>query len=237
MLVIFLYIIFIQGCITTTKSQKYEPQKVIIEVQAVDPTKVEIGDGDKIQRSMEVPNQEGSLSRMSFIIGKKGYIKLFGTLTVSDAVNMWQDLRVLKSMGIKDVLIYLNSGGGGAFAGLALSNEIIKGKKNGFDIEIQVSGLVASAAIPVLSSGSFRIATNDTIFMCHQPSIFVWPGIESHSDIEAKKDMMDLLKDRYLTLLAKNSKLSKEEWKDHTSKTTWFDASQALTWGLIDEIR
>ncbi|MBW2707417.1 MAG: hypothetical protein JRD84_14050 [Deltaproteobacteria bacterium] len=47
---------------------------------------------------------------------------------------------------------------------------------------------------------------------------------------------MQLLRDRYIGKLVDNSKLNKAKWEELEKKTTWFSASKALDWGLVDSI-
>lgn len=210
-----------------------------IKVTSDNDSKVSVVDGGKprLTLSMEVPNQEGSLSNMSFIAKDEAFIKLFSTLTVVDVSNLWNDISVLtKLTEIRKVNLFINSPGGDAFAGLALADQIERAKKLGFAVTAHASGIVASAAVPVFAVADRRFAAPGTFFMVHEASIWKWPGRETASDIRSQNKMMKLLRDRYLDKLAHNSDLTKEEWGNMENKTTWFTALQAKKWGLVDEI-
>ena len=222
---------------TTMQLRPPPPQEIIVKVQATDPTKVEVNNGNNIQKSMQIPNQEGSLSRMSFICKDEAFIKIFSALTVGDVSSLWNDICVLKhNTNIRNVNLFINSPGGDAFSGLALADQIERAKREGFHITAHASGIIASAAVPVFAVCNERLAAPGTIFMVHETSIWKWPGRETASDIRSQNRLMTLIRDRYIEKLAKYTKLNKEEWEKLEYKTTWFSAEKAKTWGLVDRI-
>ena len=229
--------ILLIGCAATMKTGAPSPQEVVVKVQAADPAKVEVRNGDNIHKSMEIPNQEGSLSGMSFVCKDEAFIKLFSSLTVGDVSSLWNDIVVLsKTTNIRKVNLFINSPGGDAFSGLALADQIERAKREGFEVTAHASGIVASAAVPVFAVSDRRLAAPGTIFMVHETSIWKWPGRETASDIRSQNRLMDLIRDRYIGKLAKYTKLSKEEWQELENKTTWFSAERAKAWGLVDKI-
>jgi len=190
-----------------------------------------------VNKTMQVQNPEGSLSSLSFICGGEAYIKIFSGLTVVDVLNLWNDVSVLaRTTDIRNLHMFISSGGGDAFSGLALADQIERAKKLGFHITAYASGIIASAAVPVFIVCSERIAAPGTIFMVHETSIWKWPGQETHSDIISQGKLMDLLRDRYMSKMVKYSKLPLEEWLMMEAKTTWFSAKEAKKWGLVDRI-
>ncbi len=238
-----IFSIFLLSCAPMNRA--LPPQEIIIKVQAVDPSKVDVsngygnagGNGNGIHKSMEIPNPEGSLSNISFIVKDEAFIKIFSSLTVGDVTRLWNDIWVLKkSTNIRKVNLFINSPGGDAFSGLALADQLERAKRSGFHITAHASGIVASAAVPVFVVCNKRLAAPGTIFMVHETSIWKWPGRETASDIRSQNKLMTLIRDRYIGKLAKYTKLSKKEWGELEYKTTWFSAEQAKEWGLVDEI-
>jgi ATP-dependent protease ClpP protease subunit len=218
----------------TSQSQ---PQEVVVKVQASEPAQVSVDSGEKINRSMEVPNQEGHLSQLSFISKDKAFVKIFSGLSVSDVTRLWNDLCVLENnTSIRDVNLFINSPGGDAFSGLALADQIERARRKGFRITAHASGIIASAAVPVFAVCDVRLAAPGTIFMVHEAALWKWPGRETASDIRSQNELMHLLRERYIGKLATNSKLDKEKWEKLENKTTWFSAEKAQEWGLVDKI-
>ena len=119
---------------------------------------------------------------------------------------------------------------------MALADHIERAKKRGFKITAHASGIIASAAVPVLAVCDLRIVAAGCIFMVHESAIWKWPGRETASDIRSQNELMDLLRDRYIGKLVANTKLSRDEWEAMERKTTWFSADRALEIGLVDKI-
>jgi ATP-dependent protease ClpP protease subunit len=228
--------ILVVGC-AAVQPQPPPPQEVVVKVQAAEPTDVNVHNGDNIQKSMQIRNQEGTLSNLSFICKDEAYVKIFSALSVADVTNMWNDICVLsKTTNIRNLNLFINSPGGDAFSGLALADQIERAKKSGFRVTAHASGIVASAAVPVFAVCNVRLAAPGTIFMVHETSIWKWPGRETASDIRSQNRLMSLLRDRYIAKLTQYSALDREAWEDLEHKTTWFSAEKAKSWGLVDKI-
>ncbi len=239
-----LLLILAVGCVTPkpalVSNSKHE---VIIRVlqngSAVNVEALKGNRSGRISKGMDVPNPAGSLSRMASLMGDEAFIKLYSSLTVGDVSNLANDIKYLYKMTpIRKISIFINSPGGDAFSGLALADQIEKAKRLGFEVTMEASGIIASAAVPVFAVGTKgkRFAAPGTIFMVHETSIWKWPGRETASDIRSQNSLMNLIRDRYLEKLADNSKLSIEKWGDMEGKTTWFSADKAKDWGLVDHV-
>jgi ATP-dependent protease ClpP protease subunit len=241
---IFLFLvmgIFFVSCaaLPTTPKPAKAPQEIVVKVEAADPTKVTVDEGQKnrVNRSMEVANPEGRLSQLSFIANDKAFVKIFSGLSVADVTRLWNDLVVLENnTEIRDVNLFINSPGGDAFSGLALADQIERARRKGFKVTAHASGIIASAAVPVFAVCDVRLAAPGTIFMVHEAALWKWPGRETASDIRSQNDLMYLLRDRYIGKLVDNSKLNKSKWEELEKKTTWFSADKAMDWGLVDNI-
>ena len=225
------------GCAATGPGSAPKTPELIVKVQTAETEQVATHEDQGITRSMEVPNQEGRLSDMSFISKDRAYVKIFSELSVSDVTRLWNDIVVLElDSSVRDVNLFINSAGGDAFSGLALADQIERAQRRGFRITAHASGIVASAAVPVFAVCNPRLAAPGTIFMVHEAELWKWPGRETASDISSQNELMGLLRDRYLGKLATHSNLAKEKWEQLESKTTWFSAEKALEWGLVDKI-
>jgi len=236
-LLIAVFGIFFISCATTGIAPPPAPQEVIVKVQATESTKVDVKNGEFIAKSMEVPNQEGHLSQLSFISKDKAFVKIFSGLSVSDVTRLWNDLCVLEiNTNIRDVNLFINSPGGDAFSGLALADQIERARRKGFRVTAHASGIIASAAVPVFAVCDVRLAAPGTIFMVHEAALWKWPGRETASDIRSQNELMSLLRERYIGKLTNYSKLDKEKWEQLENKTTWFSAETAKEWGLVDKI-
>ena len=229
--------LFLIGCAGIGPSSVSQAPELKIRVQADETEPAKTNQGQSITRSMEVPNEEGHLSELSFISKDKAFVKIFSDLSVSDVTRLWNDMVVLElNSNIRDINLFINSPGGDAFSGLALADQIERAQRKGFHVTAHASGIVASAAVPVFAVCQVRLAAPGTIFMVHEAALWKWPGRETASDISSQNDLMGLLRDRYINKLVTNSKLTKEKWEQLEHKTTWFNAEKALEWGLVDKI-
>jgi len=192
---------------------------------------------DIVHRSMEVDNPEANLSGICSIIDNVGYMQIYSTISVTESRSFWMDTHILKQRyGITKIRLFLNSGGGSAYDGIALADLIEGAQKDGFEIEAFASGLVASAAVPVFAACAKRTACDGCVFMVHKAKLFKYIAQEDINDLEAQKEMMRIIRLKYLGIMANHSKLTKTEWEKLLEKTTWFTAKQALEWGLVDEV-
>ena len=120
--IIILGVLLLFGCATM---QPMPPQELILTVKATEPTEIVVADSNAVQMHMEIENQEGELSALSFICQDRVGMKLFAGLTVGDVTNMWNDFYILEyKTSIRAVDLFISSPGGGAFSGLALADQI-----------------------------------------------------------------------------------------------------------------
>jgi len=131
-----------------------------------------------------------------------------------------QEMRYHSSMGRK-VKVYINSPGGSVFGGYSIIQAIMD-----YEADTHVVGLAASMAGIILQYGKKRTANDFALGMIHMPSQ------------SGKKDnnVLKLVADSLINILSKRSNKSAEELEALMKEETWFDSSQMLEAGLIDEI-
>jgi len=209
------------------------------QVLKSDPIPIDVAVTVQIDDAECVINRAGvlkgpQLSQLSWVMHDVGYLKLFSGLSVADVTRLWNDMIVFQGRGIEEVTIFLNSPGGDAFSGLALAQHIIRFKEQGMIINIEASGIVASAAVPIMAVGSHRDALPGTIFMVHEAALWKWPGRETASDIRSQNELMELLRAEYLGILDEYTTTPLDEWERLEGRTTWFNVDTARSLGLID---
>ncbi len=222
------------GC-AGVPTNKAEPIEIKLNVQGVDTVKVE-QEKNPIRRSMEIKNTEGELSSNAFINGDTCYYTIWGTITKYEVANLWKDLVFMKGKGIKKIYIYLNSGGGSAFDGMAYADQLRKIQPK-IDVTIQATGIIASAAVPIFAVGGHRIATRSTMFMLHQGKMFKMFAIEGIRELTAQKKMMEMLEQQYTQILVDATNLSFDVLTKMQEVETWFTVEEAKGFGLVDEIQ
>jgi len=132
----------------------------------------------------------------------------------------------------KDITIYINSPGGIVSAGLAIYDTIQYIKPNVCTICI---GQAASMAAILLAAGTKgkRYALPHSRIMLHQPAGGAG-GQAADIAIHAKEIMR--IKESLNNILIKHTSQSIEVIKKDTDRNFYMDATEAKTYGIIDEI-
>ena len=132
----------------------------------------------------------------------------------------------------KDIQIYINSPGGGVYAGLGIYDtmQIVQPK-----IATICTGMAASMAAVLMCAGEKgkRTALPHARIMIHQPL----GGAEGQaSDIEiTAREIMKLKKELYEIIAKHSSQEYDKVWKD-SDRDYWMTATESKEYGMIDEI-
>jgi ATP-dependent Clp protease protease subunit len=132
----------------------------------------------------------------------------------------------------EDIRMYISSPGGNVMAGLGLYSTM---QLISPDVSTVVTGMAASMGSVLLSAGAKgkRSALPHSRIMIHQPS----GGMQGQSsDMEISLKLIMSLKEELYTILANNTGKTYEEIERDSDRDYWMTASQALEYGLIDEI-
>ena len=132
----------------------------------------------------------------------------------------------------KDIQIYLNSPGGGVYAGLGIYDtmQYIQPK-----VATICTGLAASMASVLLCAGEkgMRCALPHSRVMIHQPM----GGAEGQaSDMEITVREIQKLKKELYEIIAKHSGQTFEQVEHDSDRDHWFTAEEAKAYGMIDEV-
>lgn len=132
----------------------------------------------------------------------------------------------------KDIQLYVNSPGGGVYAGLAVYDTM---QYVSPDIATICVGLAASMAAVLLAGGENgkRSALPHARIMIHQPM----SGMQGQaSDMEISlKQTLSVKKDLY-DILSKHSGNTYEQIEKDSDRDFWMKAAEAKKYGLIDEV-
>ena len=132
----------------------------------------------------------------------------------------------------KDIQIYLNSPGGGVYAGLGIYDTM---QYIAPDVATICTGMAASMGAVLLCAGANgkRTALKHSRVMIHQPL----GGAQGQaSDIEITAREIQKLKKELYTIISDHSGKSYDEvWKDG-DRDYWMTSSEAKEYGMIDEV-
>jgi ATP-dependent Clp protease protease subunit len=132
----------------------------------------------------------------------------------------------------KDISIYINSPGGGVYAGLGVYDTMQFIKP---DVATICTGMAASMGAVLMCAGAKgkRSALPHSRVMIHQPL----GGAQGQaSDIEITTREILKLKDELYTIIANHSGQTKEKVHNDSDRDYWMKADEAKAYGMVDEI-
>jgi len=161
-------------------------------------------------------------------------IIFLGTAIDDHVANIIQaQLLFLESVDAsKDISIYINSPGGGVYAGLGMYDTMQFIKPN---VATICTGMAASMAAVIMCAGEKgkRSALPHSRIMIHQPL----GGAQGQaSDIEITAREILKLKGELYEIIAKHSGQSIKKVEKDSDRDYWMKADEAKKYGMIDEI-
>jgi len=161
-------------------------------------------------------------------------IIFLGTAIDDNVANIIQaQLLFLESVdSSKDISIYINSPGGGVYAGLGMYDTMQFIKP---DIATICTGMAASMAAVLMCAGAKgkRSALPHSRVMIHQPL----GGAQGQaSDIEITAREILKLKDELYQIIAKHSGQTLKKVEKDGDRDYWMKAEEAKAYGMVDEI-
>lgn len=161
-------------------------------------------------------------------------IIFLGTAINDQVANIVQaQLLFLESVDAsKDISIYINSPGGGVYAGLGMYDTMQFIKP---DVATICTGMAASMAAVLMCAGAKgkRSALPHSRIMIHQPL----GGAQGQaSDIEITAREILKLKDELYQIIAKHSGQTVKKVHNDSDRDYWMKAAEAKKYGMIDEV-
>jgi ATP-dependent Clp protease protease subunit len=132
----------------------------------------------------------------------------------------------------KDISLYINSPGGGVYAGMGIYDTMQFVKPQ---VSTLCTGMAASMGAFLLSAGEKgkRFALPNSRIMIHQPS----GGAQGQaSDIQIHAQEILSLRDSLNGILAKNTGQTIEQVALDTERDRFMSANDAKNYGLIDQV-
>jgi ATP-dependent Clp protease, protease subunit len=132
----------------------------------------------------------------------------------------------------KDISIYINSPGGSIYAGLAIYDTMNFIKPDVATMCVGVAMSMGSLLLAAGAKGKRAVLPNSRILI-HQPSA----GFEGQStDIEIHAREILNIRARIDKIYAEHTGLSEEQVRADMERDRFFNAEQALEYGLVDKI-
>lgn len=160
-------------------------------------------------------------------------IECLGEITPEAVNGLILQLRYLQSEDPEaEITLYINSPGGEVASGLALY-DVMQAVR--CPVRTVCVGTAASMAALIFAAGKRREMLPHARLMIHDPLI---AGGIGGSALHIDSVSRDLMRTRQTMaeLLAKHSGHTLEEVYEKTAKDTYFDAEEAVAWGLADRV-
>lgn len=163
-------------------------------------------------------------------------IIFLGTEINSDVSNIiTSQLLYLNSIDTDaDIKLFINSPGGDIYSGLAIFDTMNFVEP---DVSTYAMGVAASMASVILSSGTKgkRYALPNSKVLIHQPMGGLPSGTQE-SDFRIAYEEINKCKRTLYEILAENTGQSKEVIEKDADRDHWFTSTEAMDYGLIDEV-
>lgn len=130
----------------------------------------------------------------------------------------------------KDLNIYVNSGGGSVFAGMAIYNMI---KRHQGHKTVYVDGLAGSIASVIALAGDKVVIPSNAYMMIHKP----WVSTYGNStELRAQADVLDTIEEGIMNVYKENLKdgVDIELVREMVNNETWLTGEEALNYFNIE---
>ena len=164
---------------------------------------------------------------------KSREIECVGEINPETVYELTRQLRFLQRADpAAEITMYINSPGGEVNSGLALYDAM---QAVSCPIRTVCMGSAASMGAVIFAAGDMREIFPHGRVMIHDPLI---RGGVGGSALQLQSVSKDLLKTREVlcTILAERTGRSQKEIYKKTAKDTWFDAQEAVKFGLADRV-
>ena len=165
-------------------------------------------------------------------------IYLTGSLTDESCWGLTESLLGYKSQLLdndnrfNNINLYIQSPGGSLLPTLAVVDEI---RTLEIPVHTYIRGYAASAATLLSVMGEKRYMYNHSLMMIHGVKL---NGHETKSltDVKDLNDNVNLFMETIKNIYLENSNMTEEQLEKFFLRDKWISASEALSYGLIDEI-
>ncbi len=132
---------------------------------------------------------------------------------------------------VKEITVYINSGGGDVFAAQTIGNML---ERNGATVIAHIDGLCASAATIVACHADKVVAAADASYMVHPPSMGVrLPHRRGYAQLHQGAGRYP---GQYRYSLRQKTGKTEDECGAWMDETNWWTASEAKENGFVDEV-
>lgn len=153
---------------------------------------------------------------------------VFGESDTSVGAKAFLDM--LRDAKGKAIDLHVNSGGGSVFDAFAMMTALANhdGK-----VTAHVDGVAASAASFLLAAADEVRMSSAAFIMIHDASTVAFGNSQQ---IRETAEWLDMIDGQLAGIYAKRGTKTEAEYRAAMDETTWFNAEQAVEWGLADYV-
>ena len=136
----------------------------------------------------------------------------------------------LKEHENKDLNIYINSGGGSVFAGMAIYNMLKRHKRQK---TVYIDGLAGSIASVIAMAGDRIVVPKNSFIMIHKPLVGV---VGNANDLREQADLLDNIEQAIINVYQENlvEGIDIETIKEMVNAETWLNGEEASKYFNIE---
>lgn len=169
--------------------------------------------------------------------GEKAELLLYGDISER---SWWEDAATpkrfaddLAALGdVKEITVYINSGGGDVFAANTIGNML---ERNAATVTVHIDGLCASAATIVACHADKVVAAADSSYMIHPVSMGICDYLTAEDMKNCLKEL-ETIRSNIIALYAKKSGKTEDECAKWMDETNWWTSAEAKEKGFVDEV-
>lgn len=130
----------------------------------------------------------------------------------------------------KDITVWIDSYGGGVFAGAGIYNAL---KEHKGKVTVKVDGKAMSMASVIAMAGDEIQMSPVAVMMIHNPSTFAWGEAK---DMRHAADILDEVKETIINAYAMKSGRSRSKISEMMNEETYLGAKKAIKEGFADKM-
>lgn len=166
---------------------------------------------------------------------EKGEIYIYGDitnekLTEDDVTPLWFKAEIDKLKNYKYINMYINSGGGGVFAGLAIYNIL---ERHAARKTAYIDGIAASISSVIAMAADEIIVIENSMMMIHLP---ISIAVGNAEDMRKEANVLDKITETIVSAYVKKTKLDEKIIKKMMAEETWMTGREAYNNGFADKL-
>ena len=222
----------------STELDSYERVLDILDVPDVPAATVRNLDAETLYYLSEVERFERGKAEEEASSAGARVFTFYGPVTGTSVYTCMQALGHWARRDTQEpIKVIFASGGGSVYDGFALYDFLREISASGSPVETVALGFALSMGAILLQAGDHRVIGRNAYLMIHGISFETEGDLVRYAEVASRAQE---LQDRCITILSQRSKLSerqiKKQWKVKRDGW-WLNAEEALSAGLVDEVR